>query len=217
MISVVTQVKICAKCRGAKSLDAFHQDMTRLDGKQPYCKTCRRPGAGASEALRKYRQLHYSANRGTVLAQVKARAVREPDKIQECRRKYYQANAAKVKADVARWQKAHPHIVAWRRVLGNTLSKLGLRKEGHTVDLLGYSAEDLRKHLEKIWTPTMSWDNYGEWHIDHIRPVNSFNPATPPSVVNALSNLRPLWATNRVVDGVQYEGNLNRDKRWDGV
>lgn len=35
MISVVTQVKICAKCRGAKSLDAFHQDMTRLDGKQP--------------------------------------------------------------------------------------------------------------------------------------------------------------------------------------
>jgi hypothetical protein len=40
----------------------------------------------------------------------------------------------------------------------------------------------------------MSWDNWGEWHIDHIIPVSKFEKETPPSIVNSLSNLQPLWA-----------------------
>ena len=58
----------------------------------------------------------------------------------------------------------------------------------------------------------MSWDNHGEWHVDHIKDVSTFDPDTPPSVVNALINLRPLWATTREINGVVYEGNLNRNK-----
>jgi hypothetical protein len=66
----------------------------------------------------------------------------------------------------------------------------------------------------------MTWANYGlgrdKWQIDHIRPVSSFDPTTHPSVVNALSNLRPMWAVTRVVDGIEYEGNMNKHARWDG-
>jgi hypothetical protein len=58
----------------------------------------------------------------------------------------------------------------------------------------------------------MSWDNYGEWHIDHIKTVFSFDDKTPINTVNKLSNLRPLWATTREINGVIYEGNLNRPK-----
>lgn len=58
----------------------------------------------------------------------------------------------------------------------------------------------------------MSWDNYGDWHIDHIKPVSCFDKTTLPSIVNALENLRPLWATTREIDGVIYEGNLNRKR-----
>jgi len=58
----------------------------------------------------------------------------------------------------------------------------------------------------------MNWNNYGEWHIDHIKPVISFDKNTPPSVVNALENIRPLWATTREINGIIYEGNLNRRK-----
>lgn len=57
----------------------------------------------------------------------------------------------------------------------------------------------------------MTWNNYGEWHIDHIKPVNSFESDTPQSVVNALSNLQPLWATTREINGVVYIGNLNKN------
>jgi hypothetical protein len=60
----------------------------------------------------------------------------------------------------------------------------------------------------------MNWDNYGEWHIDHIKDVVLFDEDTPPYVVNALTNLRPLWATTRKINGVVYEGNLNRKKSF---
>lgn len=39
----------------------------------------------------------------------------------------------------------------------------------------------------------MSWDNYGEWHIDHIKPVSKFEKNEKQSVVNSLDNLQPLW------------------------
>jgi len=58
----------------------------------------------------------------------------------------------------------------------------------------------------------MSWDNYGEWHIDHIKGVINFDSDTDVKIVCALDNLRPLWATTREVDGIVYEGNLNRTK-----
>ena len=55
-------------------------------------------------------------------------------------------------------------------------------------------------------------ENHGEWHVDHIKDVSLFNNDELPSVVNALSNLRPMWATTREINGIIYEGNLNRNK-----
>lgn len=62
------------------------------------------------------------------------------------------------------------------------------------VELLGYSAIELKEHLESLFLEEMSWENYGEWHIDHIKMVSDFEEGTPLDVVNSLSNLRPLWA-----------------------
>ena len=56
----------------------------------------------------------------------------------------------------------------------------------------------------------MSWDNYGEWHIDHIVPVREFTNDVPASIVCALDNLQPLWKTTREIHGKFYEGNLNK-------
>jgi len=87
-------------------------------------------------------------------------------------------------------------------------------KDGKTSTLLGYSAIQLKEHLEKQFTDGMSWDNYGEWHIDHIIPIKYFNVNTPPDIVNALTNLQPLWSTTREINGVIYEGNINKGDRY---
>jgi hypothetical protein len=104
------------------------------------------------------------------------------------------------------------HIIMWRSMLRCSLDRLGKKKEGHTIDLLGYSALELKNHLTSLFTDGMNWDNYGEWHIDHIKDVSSFDKETPMNIVNALSNLQPLWATTREINGVIYEGNLNKRK-----
>lgn len=58
-----------------------------------------------------------------------------------------------------------------------------------------YTADDLRKRLEVQFKPGMSWGNYGEWEIDHKIPISRFisKGVKSPSIINALSNLQPLW------------------------
>lgn len=59
--------------------------------------------------------------------------------------------------------------------------------------MLGYSAAQLKHRIESQFKEGMSWDNYGEWEIDHIRPLTSFDMKDSPSKVNDLNNLQPLW------------------------
>jgi hypothetical protein len=100
--------------------------------------------------------------------------------------------------------------MAWRDLLKRCVRRMGVEKNDKTINILGYSAWDLKIHLEKQFTDGMSWDNHGEWHIDHIKPVSSFDELTHPSIVNSLGNLKPMWATTREINGVIYEGNLNK-------
>jgi hypothetical protein len=71
--------------------------------------------------------------------------------------------------------------------------------------ILGYSAKDLCAHIESQFAPGMSWQNRGAWHIDHIKSVSSFfnEGITDPKIINALSNLRPLWAQDNLNKGAK--------------
>ena len=54
----------------------------------------------------------------------------------------------------------------------------------------------------------MSWNNYGKyWQVDHIIPVSFFKDDSPISIVNSLSNLRPLKST----DNISRHNNLDDD------
>jgi 5-methylcytosine-specific restriction endonuclease McrA len=77
-------------------------------------------------------------------------------------------------------------------------------------ELLGYTTEELRAHLERQFTRRMSWENYGTyWHIDHIIPVSSFVLRLEDGGIDcdavrrcwALSNLRPLPRRENISKG----------------
>ena len=73
----------------------------------------------------------------------------------------------------------------------------GAKSEQHWEDLVGYTINDLKQHLEKQFTPEMSWGNYGSyWEIDHIIPKNLFNYSSHEDkdfkICWSLNNLRPL-------------------------
>jgi hypothetical protein len=50
----------------------------------------------------------------------------------------------------------------------------------------------------------MSWSNYGRWHIDHKKPISKFKDGSNISVINALSNLQPLWAKDNLSKGNKF-------------
>lgn len=175
---------------------------------------------------------YYDKNRENILKQKKEYHILNQEKLLKKAKEYYYKNKDKrsiynrqwVKDNIKhyreyqklyskKYREKNPHIILWRSVLNCTLKRLGKIKEGHTIDLLGYSALELKEHLKKQFTDGMTWNNYGEWHIDHIYMVKNFDKNTPIDIVNALSNLRPMWATTRKINGIIYEGNLNRSKK----
>ncbi len=85
------------------------------------------------------------------------------------------------------------------RNMNHSLRNNNLSKNGRSWEyLVGYTTQDLKKHIEKQFQPGMSWDNYGDWHIDHRIP-RSFFVYTSVNDVEfkycwGLGNLQPLWA-----------------------
>ncbi len=79
-------------------------------------------------------------------------------------------------------------------------------KKKSTYDTLGYKPEELIKHIQLQFQEGMSWDNYGEWHIDHIIPIIEFinNGLTDPKIINSLENLQPLWANDNLRKGANF-------------
>lgn len=72
------------------------------------------------------------------------------------------------------------------------------RPRNTTKDFLGCTFEELKEHLESQFTEGMSWDNYGEWHIDHIIPCAFFDLTKPShqKVCFNWQNLQPLWESD---------------------
>lgn len=86
--------------------------------------------------------------------------------------------------------------------------KAAIKKDRKVRSLcsVGCSLEKLKSYLESKFQPGMTWDNYGEWHIDHIRPLSSFNLKDPKQVkiANNYKNLQPLWAVDNMKKGAKY-------------
>jgi len=82
-----------------------------------------------------------------------------------------------------------------------------MRKDGESIlNFIGCSINEAKRHIEKQFTEGMSWDNYGEWHVDHIRPCSSFNFSNKVEAEACFhyTNLQPLWAEDNIRKADHY-------------
>jgi hypothetical protein len=90
----------------------------------------------------------------------------------------------------------------FRTAIYQVLKESNVQKNGHYFEILKYSPDELITHLEERFTGEMSWDNYGVWHVDHIRPISSFNiqEIGDKSFMEcwSLNNLQPLWGNENI-------------------
>lgn len=75
-----------------------------------------------------------------------------------------------------------------------------------TKELLGISFVDYKKYLESLFKIGMSWDNYGKWEIDHIKPVSSFDLTNKSEQLKAFhyTNTQPLWLNENRVKSFKF-------------
>jgi hypothetical protein len=80
------------------------------------------------------------------------------------------------------------------------------QKTGKTMELTGCTRDELMGHLASKFTEGMTWQNYGEWHIDHIRPCASFDLTCAEQQRECFhwSNLQPLWAADNLKKGCKF-------------
>jgi hypothetical protein len=74
----------------------------------------------------------------------------------------------------------------------------GYSKTSKTQEMLGVDWEVCKGHIERQFTKGMNWDNYGEWHIDHIIPLASANNEEELMKLCHYTNLQPLWAEDNL-------------------
>jgi hypothetical protein len=77
----------------------------------------------------------------------------------------------------------------------------GSAKPSKTELMIGCGYEKLKKHIENMFKIGMSWENKGEWHIDHIIPLSSASTIQETIRLCHYTNLQPLWANENIRKG----------------
>ncbi len=202
------ETKKCSKCGEVKPISECHKSKISNDGYNWRCKSCR------NELNKKW----YRKNKQVVRERMKKWRLVNKEKCREISKKWRQKNILDVRKKESERQrerykknKNNPNYILNKKISNLIRQSLRGNKNGwHWEDLVGYTLEDLITHLENQFVDNMTWDNYGEWHIDHIRPIASFNFTSHKDKEFkecwALGNLQPLWA----------EKNLRKSNRYTG-
>jgi hypothetical protein len=193
-------MKICTKCHQEKPIKEFHHDRKTKDGFFSWCKTCK---AIAKETYRLLHKEDYNRRNREYRR-------RHPERIYQIKRASYLANREYYATQTKEYSKMRWRTDAWWRLCKNLKERLrlalrGAVKAGRTKDLLGIDREGFKKHIESLFKSGMSWDNYGQWHIDHIRPCASFDLTDPEQQRQCFhyTNLQPLWAIENARKGTR--------------
>ena len=130
----------------------------------------------------------------------------------KCHKDWRESNKDKVKLQKKVYREKWKTDIQYR--LSNRLRKRlhnilnNDQKSGSAVKDLGCSIEELKSYLESKFQPGMTWDNWSidGWHIDHIKPLASFDLSDRKQLLEAChyTNLQPLWAKD----------NLEKGDRW---
>lgn len=98
-----------------------------------------------------------------------------------------------------------PNLKLKQRIENNLRGRLRISlrtmktiKNNKTMVYVGCSKDDFVNHIASKFTEGMSWQNYGEWEIDHIYPLSKFDLTKEDEIFKAMNytNMQPLWMSD---------------------
>lgn len=108
------------------------------------------------------------------------------------------------------WKRDYYERNPGARIAKNVATRIrnAIKKENLSQNYTGCTTVELKAHLEAQFVEGMCWENYGQygWHMDHIRPVASFDLTDKKQVLKCFhyTNLQPLW----------WEDNLSKSSKY---
>jgi len=219
------KIKICSKCGKEKSIKEFYKDNNHSDKLRSDCKKCRKDYDTNRYIKNKILIIkktikYYKKNRIKILKRAKKYTkenrlekkkyndeyyeknkiqLRESSKLRSAI--YYQKNRnKKIKKTMLHHKKLRMLFPKYKVIdaLRNRLwyALKGITKSLPTMMLIGCEIDYLMYHLQCRFTKGMSWDNYGDWHVDHIKPCSRFDLRKTSEQRKCFhyTNLQPLWA-----------------------
>lgn len=200
-------IKYCTHCEQLHPRDEFHKKNT-TDGLSARC----------YRAIHEYRKEYYQNNKVEGLQKSNKWRNDNRDHVNELRniRNKLLENKKKNAIYVQNKRKNDPIF----NLRGNFSTLISYHLKTHTQgvsksrvhweDLVGYTLQDLVEHFESQFykDPRISWNNYGQWHIDHIKPASSFNikELGDDEFLKcwSLENLQPLWGIDNCRKGNRF-------------
>lgn len=227
-------MKVCVECHQHKNLDEYYDNQSYPDGKHNKCRDCVRKLA-RNRYLRKAQEIkayqkeyrknnktkirtyhkHYREKNAATIKAIKAAYAKTPTCKQQQRRYYLSSKSIRNQRASAR-KKNDPAFKLRCNVscaIASALKAKNTSKGGRSWQLLvGYSTDQLREHLQRLWLPGMNWSNYGWssraekwWTIDHKIAQAHFHYSSPndPQFKQcwALNNLQPMWSSDNFRKG----------------
>lgn len=182
----------CFECKQTLPISEFGNNKSNKNGLQRSCKECK------SERDKKYRSDPRFRER--ILNQKKGdyyKIRKDPEKwveyleYQKKIRKYW-LESSRVKNDPMRRSKAaiRKLIYSSLKIRNVSKSKMCLRTE----EILGCDLTYFKEYIESQFTEGMTWLNHGEWHLDHIIPMDAAETVDEVIKLNHWTNFQPLWA-----------------------
>ena len=201
-----TITKVCTCCNVEQPIDCFYKKPPAKKrtqtghGRKAMCKDCYK--RKATEWAQKNREKRLAIARRSAEKNREARkAYYDSDRAKELAAKWRRANAV----DYMRRRRAADPVYAFtvkiRVMLMKALRKKGYTKRSKSQQIIGCTWGELVAHIESKFQPGMTWENRGEWHIDHITPLATAETEADIIRLNHYTNLQPLWAADNLRKG----------------
>lgn len=165
------------------------------------------------ELYRAANRKHYWANRQKISELRKQQRDRDPIKYKEEKAARRKTNLYSYRLTDLKYVKNRRAKDPSYRIAANLRVRLNafVKKRSTSMKtLVGCEWDSFRAHLESLFKPEMSWENYGTyWEIDHIQPCCSFDLLLEEEQKKCFhwSNCRPLEVKENVRKGATEDKN----------
>lgn len=193
-------MKTCSKCKLEKELSDFKRYATCIDCHKILTK---KYNESRKDLLRKY----YLENKEEIKETSKKNYKKNREYNIERNLKYQSENKEKRNEHLSKRKKTDSLFklsVNIRNLIYITIKNNGYLKKSKVVEILGCSFDEFKEYIESQFQDGMSWENHGEWHLDHKIPISWADTEEKVYELNHYLNFQPLWAFD----------NLSKGNKW---